>query len=117
MAKNVTGIEGSRDVRTLGGEPYVLDTHFTTDGSGVATMGFTNRGMYSIEKSSNTYTINFGCLWEETMACIVTHALAATVDHTLTIDPAAGTVAIAFSGAIASSRVDVSLKISASKAR
>lgn len=102
---------------TLGGEPFILATNFTTDESGVATLGFTNGGRYSISKSSNTYTLTTGVTWDETMAVHVTHALAATVNHTLTITPSAGTIAIAFSGAIASSRVDITVHLSGSKAR
>lgn len=89
------------------GVPELIGTSFTTDASGLVTMLHDHDGQTSVAKASNTYTVSFPGPWSKTQCVIVTHALAATVNHVLTVDEAAGTVAIAFSGAIASSRVDV----------
>jgi hypothetical protein len=121
---HANAIDGVRPVMAWGGEPVLLATYFTTNGSGVETIGTgaSHGGRVSVSRpdesgAPETYLVDFGCTWDDTQACVVTHQLSATVNYELTIDPTAGTVELAFSGAIVSNRIDLMLVISCSKAR
>lgn len=91
------------------GVPFSVSFRFTTDGSGVATLTQSHRSQISISKSTNTYTITLPKSWGETDAVHVTHGLYATVNVVETNSPSAKTITLAFSGAIASNTVSVTL--------
>lgn len=116
--------DGVRPVQTWGGEPMRLATYFQTNGSGVESMGSgaSHGGRITVSRpdesgAPNTYLLDFGCSWDDTQCCLIRHDLSATVNCVPTIDAAAGTVSLAFSGAIVSNRVDVALDISCTKSR
>lgn len=121
---HANAIDGVRPVQTWGGEPMRLATYFTTNGSAVETIGTgaSHGGRVTVSRpdesgAPNTYLVDFGCTWEDTQSCQIRHNLEATVNCVPTIDPAAGTVELAFSGTINSNRIDLSLDVSCSKAR
>lgn len=100
-------------VQSLGGEVIVIGLRFTTDGSADETLADNYGGLVSIARSTNTYTITLPGSVGKIYSVVVGHALTATVNCTPSFTTTAGTVALAFSGAIASNTVDVTIIASA----
>ena len=70
---------------------------FSTNGSGVPTLGYTYDGALSIVRATNNYTLDLGGPYNTLLAASVNIA---AVTSTITDAPASGQVTMAYSGAL-----------------
>lgn len=90
--------------KVVGAEVTEISTYFTTDGSGVPTLGISHGDLISILQETNLYTLTFPI--GSNMSVQLTYDNA-SLSHALTLDESIGQVAIQFSGAFNNKRCDV----------
>lgn len=106
MARNIGSIGFVNPSRVLASDSVWIPCSFTTDGSNDPTLVDDAKGLLSIARSTNTYTITCKFTWAETLYIAPANAVGATVNIVPSSSGTAGTITLTASGAITSGRVD-----------
>lgn len=98
--------------RFLGGDCIGIATSVVIDGSGDATLSNSLKGLATVARATNTYTITIKATWALTLWKDIQNPVAATINCPITVTESAGTIALAFSAGVTSITVPVFLIVS-----